>query len=517
MATQLSQQLQGFLNQWQTRQRRTAGLQAALFVRLDALRRTHHSWGDYDLITVLLGALHLVIENDRLSGGRPRHALLDDVTSLCAWQQPQDPPTTHREIAEAVMDLLVNERERQTRMTDRYVRPDENAHAHYVVQSFAFVTTAADDESSEPVLRATPEAINVFQNLVDFDPFDRLSAERYRSERMLKRRDYDEVLDSIDRRTLSVHGLSAQLTTLLRRITYNVRDIDYASDVMPRLTDIITLVGEQVEAEEKFADAVAEHLHLHAPDYTRLQRLSSNLRDLIVALLKLQHTGAEVRTAYEAEQDRQLFTPRRLTINPQGQLFAPLLDMPAQHAADLLEPLMARLLGPRAPRVLSLPRLQDVMTPAVRRPTEQYRDPFDIGSLRIKTDDLDPAVLAAVHDILDNITAPTRLSALLQELQHSGALDTLSAPTARFVPWALAVTVTSAYGGLHSEDDDLPSATDAFITGRLTVVRPGTPLPAGAISGDELVLIPRPNEADNLALHLPGQKGTPWTERMPDA
>jgi hypothetical protein len=32
---------QGFLDQWQSRQRRTAGLQAALFVRLDALRRTH--------------------------------------------------------------------------------------------------------------------------------------------------------------------------------------------------------------------------------------------------------------------------------------------------------------------------------------------------------------------------------------------------------------------------------------------------------------------------------------------
>ncbi|MFF5985399.1 hypothetical protein ACFY78_41890 [Streptomyces olindensis] len=488
MSAQLNEQLKGFLGQWQARQRRTAGLQAALFVRLDALRRSHR-WDDYDLITVLLGALHLVIENDRLSGGRPRHALIDDITSLCAWQQPQDPPATHREIAEAVMDLLVNERQRQTRITDRYVRPDDRDQAHYVVQSFAFVITAADDESSEPVLRATPEAINVFQNLVDFDPFDRLSAERYRSERMLKRRDYDEVLDSVDRRTLNVHGLSAQLHSLLRRITYNVRDVDYADEVMPRLTDIITLVGEQVEAEEKFADAVAEHLHLHAPDYARLQRLSSTLRDLIIALLKLQTTGAEVRAAYEAEQDRQLFTPRRLTINPQGQLFAPLLDMPPQDATDLLEPLMARLLGPRTPRVLSLPHLKDVMTPAARGPSERARDPFDIGDLRTTTGVLDPAVHIAVHDVLDSITTPTRLSTLLQDLHHSATLD---ASTARLVPWALAVTVVSAYGGFSTADDDLPAAADAFLTGRLAVVRPGTSLPAGAVSGDELVLIPRP-------------------------
>ncbi|MGW6739365.1 hypothetical protein ACWGDX_01260 [Streptomyces sp. NPDC055025] len=493
MPVQLNEQLQGFLDQWQVRQRRTAGLQAALFVRLDALRRSHRGWDDYDLITVLLGALHLVIENDRLSGGRPRPALVDDITSLCAWQRPQDPQAIHREIAEAVIDLLVNERDRQTRMTDRYVRPDDRAQAHYVMQSFAFVTAAADDESSEPVLRATPEAINVFQNLVDFDPFDRLSAERYRSERMLKRRDYDEVLDSVDRRTLSVHGLSAQLHSLLRRITYNVRDVDYASEVMPRLTDIITLVGEQVEAEEKFADAVAEHLHLHAPDYARLQRLSSTLRDLVIALFKLQKTGAEVRAAYEAEQDRQLFTPRRLTINPQGQLFAPLLDMPPQDAADLLEPLMVRLLGPRTPRVLSLPRLKDVMMPAARRPGGDSRAPFDIGDLRNSMNDLDPAVLDAVHRILAGIATPTRLSTLLDGLPHSGVLDSLDAPAGRLVPWVLAVTVTSAYGGFNTVEDDLSPAADAFLTGRLVVVRPGTPLPAGAINGDELVLIPRPD------------------------
>uniref|UniRef100_UPI003F497CB8 hypothetical protein n=1 Tax=Streptomyces sp. CA-136453 TaxID=3240050 RepID=UPI003F497CB8 len=492
MPTQLNEQLRGFLDQWQARQRRTAGLQAALFVRLEGLRRIHREWDAYDLITVLLAALHLVIENDRLSGGRPRHALVEDITSLCAWQQPDDPPATHHEIAEAVMDLLVNERDRQTRMTDRYVRPDADHDAHYVMQSFAFVTAAADDESDEPVLRATPEAINVFQNLVDFDPFDRLSAERYRSERMLKRRDYDEVLDSVERRTFSVHGLAAQMNSLLRRIVYNVRDVDYEDDVVPRLTDIITLVGEQVEAEEKFADAVAEHFHLNAPDYARLQHLNTSLHDLIMALLALQGSGDEVRAAFEAEQDRQLFTPRRLTINPQGQLFAPLLDMAPGAAADLLEPLMVRLLGPRTPRVLSLPRLKDVMTPSTRTTSEPGRDPFDVGDLRTTPDDLDPAVLAAVQDILDRVTEPTRLSTLLNNLRHADFLGDLAAPAARLVPWTLAVTVASAYGGFHTSDDDLPPAADAFLTGRLAVVRPGTRLAAAGIAGDDLILIPRP-------------------------
>jgi hypothetical protein len=153
---------------------------------------------------------------------------------------------------------------------------------------------------------------------------------------------------------------------------------------------------------------------------------------------------------------------------------------------------MVRLLGPRTPRVLSLLRLKDVMTPATRTTSEPGRDPFDIGDLRTTPDDLDPAVLAAVQDILDHVTEPTRLSTLLDNLRHADFLGDLAAPAARLVPWTLAVTVASAYGGFHGSDDDLLPAADAFLTGRLAVVRPGTRLAAAGITGDDLILIPRP-------------------------
>jgi hypothetical protein len=56
----LSPTLRGYLDTWQPRQRRTAGLQAGLFNRLDTLAQAHPEWEEYDLLTHVLAALHLI-------------------------------------------------------------------------------------------------------------------------------------------------------------------------------------------------------------------------------------------------------------------------------------------------------------------------------------------------------------------------------------------------------------------------------------------------------------------------
>lgn len=54
----LSPTLAAFLQDWQPRQRKTAGYQAMLFTRLDALSRAHPEWAGYDLLTHVLGQCH---------------------------------------------------------------------------------------------------------------------------------------------------------------------------------------------------------------------------------------------------------------------------------------------------------------------------------------------------------------------------------------------------------------------------------------------------------------------------
>lgn len=471
----LSETLRAFLANWQPRQRRTLGMLNAMLVRLHALGSAHPDWNGYDLLTHLLGALHLLIENDRLTGGRTEVQIVDELTGLVALERPDDDLAVHREVAEAVVGVLTNARDRRLRLRDRYLHGSATAVEH-PEQSFRFVREVGA-EDAQPTLRPTAEAINLFQNLYEFDPSDRAAAERYRSQRMLEREEYDEVLTSVERRIVSVQALRGDLEGLLRRIGHNVRDVDYTAEVIPRLDDVLATVVEQVRAEERFAEAVAEHTYHGAPNLLRLQRIQAALRELVGALGELQTVSLGTRRRFEREQDRQLFTYRRVTINPQAQLLEPLLDLPPAEATEVLEGPLAALFGPRPPQVLQLGRLVQVSTPATRTPQgEVDRDPFLLGAQRDDDDPLSSALLAAVGELLAEVTPPTSLSELLE----AAARRDDGPQVAEALPWAVAVTVAMSYG--HGAGREAG----------LTVVAPGNPLPlGGAVIGDDLIVIAR--------------------------
>lgn len=494
----LSPTLAAFLGDWQPRQRRTAGYQAMLFNRLDALSRVHPDWADYDLLTHALGALHLIIENDRLTGGHTREQIVDELSGLVAFEHPEDPSRRHREIAVAVVDLLLNARERQTRLRQPYMRVKSDGTVDHPPLSLRLVDTTGDEDATAPILRPTSEAINIFQNLYEFDPSDRAAAERYRSERMLQRRDYDEVLSSVERRATSIHGLRTDLDRMLRRISYNVRDIDYAVDVIPQLDEALILIGEQVDAEERFAATVAAHVHEDAPDLARLQCITERLQLLIRSLTGLHRTTASVKRTYEEEQDRQLFTYRRMTISPQAEIVEPLLDVAPARLIKLMEGPLAMWLGPRQPRIPNLQTLMDRISPSRRSSgTGTPLDPFELGDVRSRADEFEPALVEAVGQILASIREPMSLSELLANL---GALaehpDGLEARHRMLLPWVLTVTVACLYGTkVSAEPAGFPLTLE--YTG-LSVLRTGHKFDDGTVAGDDLLIIPNVVEPAQL-------------------
>jgi hypothetical protein len=484
----LSPTLAAFLQDWQPRQRKTAGYQAMLFTRLDALSRAHPEWADYDLLTHVLGALHLIIENDRLTGGHTREQIVDELAGLVALENPEASPAQHQEIAAAVVDLLLNTRGRQARLSQPYMRTNPDGTVDHPPLTLRLVQTVGDDDAVSPVLRPTPEAINIFQNLYDFDPSDRAAAERYRSERMLRRRDYDEVLSSVERRSTSIHGLQTDLDRMLRRIAYNVRDVDYASEIIPRLDEAMSLISEQVDAEEKFAATVAEHIHDDAPDLPRLHRITECLQQLIRSLSGLHRTTASFKREYEEQQDRQLFTYRRMTISPQAEIVEPLLDVTPEQLIALMEEPLATWMGVREPRVPSLRALFDRVAPQrYDRSGDSPRDPFDLGEVRDEAEGFDPALAEAAARILDSITEPLSLSQLLSDLATgTEPLDDLDPAHRHLLPWVLGVTVAGAYGSTDTGEAGNPTPGQR----QLTILRFGQTFDDGTLSGDDLLIVP---------------------------
>lgn len=486
----LSPALAAFLEGWQPRQRRTAGFQAMLFNRLDTLARAHPEWAGYDLLTHALGALHLIIENDRLTGGHTREQIVDELAGLVALENPDDGPGRHHEIAAAVVDLLLNARGRHARLSQPYMRVGSDGAVDHPQLSLRLVQTTGEEDAATPVLRPTPEAINIFQNLFEFDPSDRAAAERYRSERMLQRRDYDEVLSSVERRSTSIHSLRADLERMLRRISYNVRDVDYAGEVIPRLDEAMSLIGEQVDAEEKFAATVAEHVHDDAPDLPQLQRITERLQQLIRSLTGLHRTTASFKREFEDQQDRQLFTYRRMTISPQAEIVEPLLGVtPAQVIALMGGPLAAWM-GVRPPRIASLRAVIDRIAPGRRDAgTGPQADPFELGAARGPAEDFDPVLAEAAGRILGAITQPCSLSEVLSGLAaQPGFPEGLEPRQQVLLPWVLAVMVASAYG---STDGGEPGAGPAVSEeASVKVLRTGRAFDDGTVAGDDLLLIP---------------------------
>jgi len=486
----LSPALAGFLEGWQPRQRRTAGFQAMLFNRLDTLARAHPEWDGYDLLTHALGALHLIIENDRLTGGHTREQIVDELAGLVALERPDDGPGRHHEIAAAVVDLLLNARGRHTRLSQPYMRVGRDGAVDHPQLTLRLVQTTGEEDAATPVLRPTPEAINIFQNLFEFDPSDRAAAERYRSERMLQRRDYDEVLSSVERRSTSIHGLRADLERMLRRISYNVRDVDYAGEVIPRLDEAMSLIGEQVDAEEKFAATVAEHVHDDAPDLPRLQRIIERLQQLIRSLTGLHRITASFKLEFEAQQDRQLFTYRRMTISPQAEIVEPLLGVTPAQMITLMEAPLAAWMGVRPPRVASLRALIDRIAPGRRDTgTGPDADPFELGAARDPAEDFDPALAEAADRILGAITQPCSLSEILSGLAARPEFSEQLEPRQQaLLPWVLAVTVASTYGSTDRGEPGTGPAAPA--EAHLKVLRTGGAFDDGTVAGDDLLLIP---------------------------
>jgi hypothetical protein len=133
------------------------------------------------------------------------------------------------------------------------------------------------------------------------------------------------------------------------------------------------------------------------------------------------------------------------------------------------------------------------MTPTRRpEPDSQNDDPFELGDVRGSSDELDPAVVTAVEQILSAVTTPTNLSELLGRMDHFGELDHLDATQRHQLPWALAVVVASAYGSTDLAEHDAPPSL--FDDTRLAVVRSGTTFNDGHISGDDLLVIPRTSD-----------------------
>jgi hypothetical protein len=185
-------------------------------------------------------------------------------------------------------------------------------------------------------------------------------------------------------------------------------------------------------------------------------------------------------------------TYRRLTISPQAEIVEPLLDITPEQLIALMEGPLAAWMGVHEPRVPSLRALFDrVAPPRHDRSGDSPRDPFDLGDVRGEAEGFDPALAEAVSRILGSVTEPLSLSQLLSRLaMGTEPLDDLYPAHRHLLAWVLGVTVAGAYGSTDTGEAGNPPPEQR----QLTILRTGQRFDDGTLSGDDLLIVPFPEE-----------------------
>ncbi len=490
--------LDDFVNNWQPRQRQSFGMIATLAIRLQNLVGSHPSWDIYDLPSIALGALHLVLE-DRLAGGWTRAQLIEGLLPLARRAGPDRPGQEHRDAVSAAVDVLLNRSGGGSAIRHPY--GDWTGEPYQLREkplSYLLVVGAEDEQ--EPTLKADARAINMHQGLYLLNLEDRRAADLIVAERQLARGDVDEVVASVQRQHMtlqvSVDEIRAQITQMRR----DVRAVDYASDVAPHIGQLLDLLREQLTTTEEFKARVEQRLEPGEPGARQLMQTRRILELRSHTLAAVLDEVARVQQVFEEEQDRQVWTRYSGTLlDAEDNLFKPLLDLTMRDLGHLLEPLCLQLMGVRKPRIVSAHAVLETTTPRKRTPTPAAaNDPFDVGELTSPPTWMSAQTSAALRELLGDIRRPIRLSALLSTAVREYP-QLCNADDQAALPHLVCLLVLTNYAPpLAAEFADEQAAAvlirhrDLLDPDRITVTRDGTVLDLPGASGDDLLLTPAP-------------------------
>ena len=489
--------LEEFMAHWQPRQRQSFGMIATLAVRLQNLANNHPAWSIYDLPSIALGALHLVTEPSRLSGGWTREQLVEGLIPLTRAAGPGRPSTEHWEVVEAAVDVLLNRSGGGAAIQDLYGDWTGEVYEQRK-KPLSYLYVVGPDEDEEQTLKAHPRAVNMYQGLYTLDLEDQDAADAFIADRQLERGDVDEVVATVKRQHMTMQTLVDRIRGQINQMRRDIRVVDYVAEVGPAIEQLLRMLGDHLSIADDFKTRVEQRLEPGQPGFRQLMEARRMLELRCHTLAAILDEVGHVKQVFEEEQDRQVWTRYSGSLHdPETELFTPLLSMAAGGVCAILGPVCAQLLGPHRPRVVSALAVAERSAAKPRKATSAaLTDPFDVGDLTSPPPWISPEHTGALRGLLGPVEVPTRLSQLLLravdqyptlctgEDQASLTrlicllvLTSFAPPQATEIADERAAAVLARHRGLLDPD-------------KVTVVEDGTLLALAGVSGNDLLLVP---------------------------
>lgn len=373
----------------------------------------------HDLRGLALRAIDAAIEQMGLGYGARRADLHEALSPLIRAAEPAVSAADVAEIADAVIDGLLNESNRRLAFDERYAAYEGGA---VVTRSVAFHLLREEEaDDGTIVLKATTEAINLYAGMLEVDVEDaQTAAEAVLAAQLARGAIGAAVATARQARHRSIE-YAEKVRDTLRRARRDVSQVD-PQGMLATLASARRHLAERLDVERGLLDTVGERVQEAAvADVPALVELRDALDDCRQRHLKLHEHLLGASQTWLDEQERQRFRRGRESALPdlERDVLEPLAALPRATITPVIDALVLPLHAPAPPPVLGLAALIDALL-APRRAVAE----LDLDHAEDPLDDLpavearfDEGVKARVGALL---AAGGRLGALLAASRRAG-------------------------------------------------------------------------------------------------
>ncbi|MCB5165236.1 hypothetical protein LG634_10395 [Streptomyces bambusae] len=380
-------------------------------------------YGVYAMAEVALAAIDLVTLNMDFDTGADHEHVVTRLLPRVAAQAPQRPAAEHERVARWVMENLINvgSVDRGFRAIYGTFGPD----GVYVRRDYDFkLVEEVPGHGGTVYLRTTDEAVNVLVGALDTDVTSAQIAAEVKLEVLISRGRLADAQLAAEQARYRTVQYAETLRKTLDATRRNVRAVDWLQAVPDMIAEALDHVADRYRHENAILTNIRKARdEAEDPEHKRrAAELVDIVKDCIRRHTQLQSRLLEAGPLFRAEQDRQAFaTPAaRSGIDLYGQLVAPVLPLPLEHATRVTDAFFAAGTGLRTPVSVRVADLVEILlTPPLER--EHLGAEMPEPDLVATPDDsrFSEGQLAAAMELLDlPHDAPRRLSGLLADARR---------------------------------------------------------------------------------------------------
>jgi hypothetical protein len=269
----------------------------------------------HDLRTLALMVFDAVIERMGLSAGASRDEIVDALKPLILAAEPRADAARVFEVADAVLDFLLNEADRRRAFREEVGVFEDGAQSirevafHYIEQLLG--------PNDEPLFRATVEGINLYTGSLGLDVEDAHAANAAVLKYQIGRGRFREAVATARQAVAITTGYAQQVRRAIEIARRDIAQVDWSGEILTALSKAREHLRGRIDADNEISAAVEEHQEDAEPhERMHVAELVGHIRECQVRHAELHRVIIEANDAWLGEHARQAFRPRALSVLP---------------------------------------------------------------------------------------------------------------------------------------------------------------------------------------------------------